>query len=514
MPKSLKPFLFLFLILSLAETQPAYGFDGSDAEIPRIEQISLANTSVLKPNEPIAVILKTSDDKNWVKIDGTLNIGYSYKLLPGRNTPPNCSTVTTAFSKLEAVEILSQRSTASNARKSQTFWLVGFLPAKKELVSNCAEYRDLTQAPVVIVNSSSFKSVTPRGFSTPIVSGGIYLPKITDESGRSAPTALTQRMQESQFLPGLYNFAPTISCLTYADSFPFKAKNQVALDQFELEVMAARDLINTEGIEIANQALSLLKQVDAWLEFARTPSLETLKSLPSCVVPNSTILLMKALNEARIKLKASNTLVSKSNLEKRCEIYVEKYLELEKKVISAREQFKGTKMRDDFLRFSYSSLKVNCASILTTELLLTSREGAFQVSEEEFSGLEQEALDQVFCKPFKLQLKSLKKSYTKASLKYSGSRYEKFFPTQNLEDSFGACALSPLNRDSIQSMTSDFGIFTKNFNLRLNEAERLLKAQKLTFNVTCSKGVGQRQVINKTGQCPKGFIRIFQPAAN
>jgi hypothetical protein len=111
----------------------SYAFDGSDTDVPRIEQMSLANTSVLKPNDPIAIVLKTSDDKNWVKLGGTLNIGYSYRLIPGRNTPPNCSTVTTAFSKLEAIEILSMRTTAANARKSQVFWLVGHLPAKKEL---------------------------------------------------------------------------------------------------------------------------------------------------------------------------------------------------------------------------------------------------------------------------------------------------------------------------------------------------------------------------------------------
>ena len=129
--KHFESFLLFFLTVSLSGIHPAYGFDGSDTEIPRVEQMSLANTGALKPNEPIVIVLKTSDDKNWVKIEGTLNIGYSYKLLTGRNTPPNCSTVTTAFSKLEAIEIASLRSTASNNRKSQTFWLVGYLPAKK-----------------------------------------------------------------------------------------------------------------------------------------------------------------------------------------------------------------------------------------------------------------------------------------------------------------------------------------------------------------------------------------------
>ena len=138
--KSFFGLLTFSLALTLSGMDSGHGFDGSDSEVPRIEQMSLVNPNSPKPNEPIAILLKTSDDKNWVKIDGPLAIGFSYRLLPVRNTPPNCSTVTTSFTKLEAVEIASQRITSSNSRKNQTFWLVGYLPAKKELVSNCTEY--------------------------------------------------------------------------------------------------------------------------------------------------------------------------------------------------------------------------------------------------------------------------------------------------------------------------------------------------------------------------------------
>jgi hypothetical protein len=71
--------LLLILILSLSGFHPAYGFDGSDTEIPRIEEMSLVNKAAMKANERIAILLKTSDDKNWVKLGGTLNIGYSYR---------------------------------------------------------------------------------------------------------------------------------------------------------------------------------------------------------------------------------------------------------------------------------------------------------------------------------------------------------------------------------------------------------------------------------------------------
>jgi hypothetical protein len=354
--------------------------------------------------------------------------------------------------------------------------------------------------------------VTPKGSSTPLITGGVFAPKLTDESGRSAPTAITQRMQESQFLPGAYNFAPTISCLSYADSVSFKLKNQIALDQFELEAKAARELANTEGIEIADQALNLLRQVNLWLEFGATPSMDALKAVPTCGLPNSTSSLLKAVNEARTKIKVSNTLVLRTNLLKRCEIYQGKYLDLEKRVIAAREQFKTSKMSDSFQRFSYSSLRVDCASNSTTDLLLTSRESAFKESEQTLNTLEQEALYQVVCEPFNVRLKSLEKSYTKANLKFSGSRYEKYFQTQNFAETYTACGINPLDTNAIQVMTADLEAFITQFSIRLDEAEKLLKAKKLTFNLTCSKGASQKLVTNKTGQCPKGFIRTYQPA--
>jgi hypothetical protein len=240
--------------------------------------------------------------------------------------------------------------------------------------------------------------------------------------------------------------------------------------------------------------------------------MDALKAVPTCGLPNSTSSLLKAVNEARTKIKVSNTLVLRTNLLKRCEIYQGKYLDLEKRVLAAREQFKTSKMSDSFQRFSYSSLRVDCASNSTTDLLLTSRESAFKESEQTFNTLEQQALYQVVCEPFNLRLKSLEKSYTKANLKFSGSRYEKYFQTRNFAETYTACGITPLDTNAIQIMTADLEAFITQFSIRLDEAEKLLKAKKLTFTLTCSKGASQKLVTNKTGQCPKGFIRTYQPA--
>jgi hypothetical protein len=68
--------LIFSLSLTLLGMPSVHGFDGSDTEIPRIEEMSLVNKTALKANERIAILLKTSDDKNWVKLGGTLNIGF------------------------------------------------------------------------------------------------------------------------------------------------------------------------------------------------------------------------------------------------------------------------------------------------------------------------------------------------------------------------------------------------------------------------------------------------------
>ena len=487
----------------------SYAFDGSDTDVPRIEQMSLANTSVLKPNDPIAIVLKTSDDKNWVKIEGTLNIGYSYKLRPGSNPPPNCSTVTTAFSKLEAIEILSLRTTAANGQRNQTFWLMGYLPAKKALVSNCAEYRDLIQAPVVIVNSTSFKSVKPKGSSVPIITGGIYAPKLVDEAGRSEPSAVTQRLQEWQFLPGNYDYEATFPCQKYADSLSFRVKNQSALDQFELEAKVARDLGNVEGIELATQVESLLWQVDSWIEFAKSPSFDSLKVVPACAIPSSTNTLIKAVNEAKLKLKLSNSTAFKANLLSRCEIFQGKYLDLETRVLAARDMFKKTKMSDAFLRISYRNLRIDCASSSITDLGLSTRDSAFQVVEKDFNKLEQKALSQFVCKPFNLRLNLLEKNYEKAYKKFSGSKYQKFFEPQDFSQTYGACSLSVLNTEDIEIMATDFEAFRTLFSTNLGKAEKLFKARKLIFDVTCSKSGETKFVTNNSGECPTGYNRIY-----
>lgn len=502
--------LMLLPILFLSSgLYPVNAFDGSDIEIPRVEQMLLANIMPVKLSEPIAIILKTSDDKNWVKLEGTLNIGFSYRLIPGRNTPPNCSTVTTSFSKLEAIEIASERSTSAAGRRNQTFWLVGYLPAKKELVSNCVEYRDFNQSPIVVLNANGFRTITPRGSNVSILSGGVYTPRISDESGRFAPSTLTSRLQESQFLPGTYTYAPTHFCLSYNESVSFREKNKNSLNQLDSEVVTARDLGSREGADMSTKAFQEMNQVDAWGAFSLSPSLNSLKAIPACASPNSTSNLLKVLNELRLKIKVSNEAIKKANLRNRCESFQAKLLDLESKVLLGRDTYEGTAINSDFKKFSISALSVDCSSSLISDSLLTNREIALIQSETELIDLNQRALREVICNPFEARYQKFAANYLKLSLKYKGSRFENTFPTKDLASLISACKEEPLLPPALDLMKLEFEQLSTLVSINSEIAERAYKASRVQFNISCKKGSTSRSVSNRTGKCPSGWRKII-----
>ena len=501
--------LILLPVLFLSSgLYPVNAFDGSDIEIPRIEQMMLANTIPVKPSEPVAIILKTSDDKNWVKLEGTLNIGFSYRLIPGRNTPPNCSTVTTSFSKLEAIEIASERSTTVAGRRNQTFWLVGYLPAKKDLVSNCIEYRDFNQSPIVVLNANGFRSITPRGSNISIITGGVYTPKLVDESGRATQSTLTTRVQEFQFLPGTYTYPPTQFCLSHNESVSFREKNKNALSQLDSEVVTARDLGSPEGVELSALALQEMKQVDSWDAFSLSPSLNSLKAIPACASTNSSNHLLKVLNDLRLKIKTSNEAFKKNNLKNRCEVFRTKYLDLESKVLLSREKYRGTTIGSDFLKFSVSTLNIDCSSNSLTDTALATREIALTQSGVDFVNLGQRALREVVCEPFAARIQRFSSAYKRMALKYQGSRFESEFPPIDFEALNSTCKSETLLTDQLDLMKLEFDQISNLFLINSQEAERQFKLKKLIFKITCVKGSTKKSVTNRTGICPLGTRKI------
>jgi hypothetical protein len=47
---------------------------------------------------------------------------------------------------------------------------------------------------------------------------------------------------------------------------------------------------------------------------------------------------------------------------------------------------------------------------------------------------------------------------SKANLKFSGSRFERYFKPQNFPERYAACTLTPLNIEVAEIMTTDFEV--------------------------------------------------------
>ena len=97
-----KKILILPVVLAVVSsmfqsTNPALGFDSRDSMAPVLASMKLVNSEKVVGTAPIAIELVVTDDKNWSKIDGTLNIGFSYQQKTGLDLPPNCLTVTKTF---------------------------------------------------------------------------------------------------------------------------------------------------------------------------------------------------------------------------------------------------------------------------------------------------------------------------------------------------------------------------------------------------------------------------------
>lgn len=489
----------------LSITSNANAFDGSDAEVPRIEQMTIMNPSPLRGGEPIAIRIKVSDDKNWVRLEGTLNIGFSYKLTPGKNVPPNCANVTTSFSKLEAIEIAALRTGLEIGRKTQTFWIVGFLPAKGALLSNCAEYRDFKSPPAVLLNATTFKSVTPRGSTIPVISGGIYTPRIIDESGRSGPSVQTALLQESNFLPIDYEFATTNFCFAAADSSTFRDRNNNAISQYTAELKIAQELANPE-IESLTKALEdQLAIIDSWTKFISNPSIEVLKGISKCPLVGSTSTLVKAISDVKTKLKGSNSIIAKANTKARCEIFASRYMAFETSLNSAKVKYAKTVSKDAFGTIKYASAKVDCNSSSLTSLILDSREKILQEAESAFVIAERVAFMDIACKPLQSQIIKFKAIYMKVISKYSGSKYFNSLPKFDFATLENLCDESTMDYETIEISADQFSADIEYFELMLQEADALYKRGKVKFSISCQKGSIVKAVKNTSGKCPTGF---------
>jgi hypothetical protein len=485
---------------------PALGFDSSDTMAPVLASMKLVNKEKVIGTAPFAIELVVTDDKNWSKVDGTLNIGFSYQQKTGLNLPPNCLTVTNAFNTLEVVENLKARKQESSGATRQVFWLIGFLPAPKASVGSCAEYRNFSLPPAIVLNSSNFMTKTVKGSTTAQVTGGIYSPRITDESGRSITQKITTMLNESVLIPQKLDFEPSQFCLPYSTSNTYKKSGAAAIKSYNAEAELSLQL----GVEEnrPHGTADLIKaQMLQWENFEESFDLNTLKYMPLCPTAITPSTASKAFSDDLKALKEFNSSVKKDNALKFCTSLSTQIASFITEVDIAKTEFAKTTLISSFRLISTSSFKVDCASTSNTLEKLSEKQTALDTAKKLFSENLVKAQLELSCGKIQEGLPKLDQTLSQAKLKFKGSLYDNLWPSISSEDLLSFCGETTFSYESAKEKYNEFVISSTTLKSLIQEAESALRKRTLKFKITCIKGKTVKKLTVTSPVCPTGYRR-------
>jgi hypothetical protein len=505
--KFFTPILVIATAISILQpTSPAIGFDSRDAVAPVLASIRLVNPEKVSGGAPIALEVVVTDDKNWSKIDGTLNIGFSYQQKTGLNLPPNCLTVTNSFNTLDVVENMNARKQDSTGATRQVFWLIGFLPAPKALVGSCAEYRNFSLPPAVVLNNSSFTIKAVRGSTFPQVSGGIYSPRITDESGRSTPQKIITTLIESTFVPQKLDFESSQFCLPYSTSVSFKKSGATAIKNYEAEVEISSQL----GVE-ANRprgTADLIKgQMIQWENFESTFDYNTFRSLPLCPSALTSANISKAFADDLRAVKEFNSSIKKENALKFCTTLTSQIASFIDEVTIAKTEFAKSTLITSFRSINTSSFKVDCASSSNTIEKLSEKQVSLDSARKVFIENLTKAQLELTCGKIQEGLPKLNLTLAQAKSKFKGSSYDNAWPVIPSEDLLIFCGETTFSYESAKEKFSDFIALDSTVKALVKEADLALRKRTLKFKITCVKGKTVKKLTVTNPVCPTGYKR-------
>jgi hypothetical protein len=485
---------------------PVLAFDSRDAMPPVLASMKLVNPEKVTGTAPIAIEVVVTDDKNWSKIDGTLNIGFSYQLKPGLNLPPNCLTVTRSFNTLEVIENMQARKQETDGATRQVFWLVGFLPAPKPLVGSCSEYRDFNLAPVIVINSSNFTSRTVRGSTIAQVIGGVYSPRISDESGRTKPQSLNTMMVESTFIPQKLDYQVSQFCLPYLTSGAFRKSGATAIKNYESEVEISSQL-GVEENRPRGTAELIKGQMLQWENFESTFDYNSLKSLPLCPTSLTSASISKAYADDLKAVKDFNTLVKKDNALKFCTSLSSQLASFTEEVTIAKTEFAQTTLISSFRAINMTLFKVDCASSNNTIEKLSEKQALLDSTKKLFSENLTKAQLELTCGMIREGLPKLDMALTQAKSKFKGSLYDKLWPVLPSEDLLSFCGETTFSYESAKIKLSDFVALDLKVKALVKEADTALRKRTLKFKITCTKGKTVKKLTVTNPVCPSGYRR-------
>ncbi len=498
-------FLVIAVVASTMQwSSPALGFDSRDTMAPVLASMKLLNTEKVTGTAPIAIELVVTDDKNWSKLDGTLNIGFSYQQKTGLNLPPNCLTVTKTFNTLEVIENTNARKQDSNGATRQVFWLVGFVPAPKPSVGNCVEYRNFSLPPVLILNSTNFISKTSRGSTIPQVTGGIYSPRITDESGRVTPQNINTMMNGLALIPDKLDFESTQFCLPYSTSVAFKKSGAAAIKSYESEIEVSLNL-GVEENRPQGKADLIKAHMLQWENFESKFDFNALKSTSSCQSAVTLSIASKSFSDDFKVLKEFNSSVKKENVLKFCTTLSTQISGFIAEVDNAKTEFARTTLGSSFRSINTSLLKVDCASTSNTIEKLSEKQTSLDAAKKIFNENLLKAQFEMSCGKIQEGLPKLDTSLSQAKSKFKGSLYDKKWPSIPSDDLLIFCGETAFSYEGAKEKYNLYATLSSTLKSLIQEAESALRKRTLRFKITCVKGKLIKTLTVTNPVCPKGY---------
>lgn len=295
----------------------AMAFDGTDATPPKVVSIKQLTSAPSSTNELIAIEVVTQDDKNWVKITGTPQIGYSYSI-SNPSAAPNCSTVSNSFSKLEIIEDESFRKSDQSGQKSQRFLLVGYAPKPKELPISCPEYRNLSVLPVVALNTNTFLLSIDKKTKVKTSLNNLVTPTLQDEAGRVTMSTPLQSLESSNLILRTNNVGQTSQFCVSPSLIP---KNNSAIATIQAKYIEQKASAMNLGIELQENPVieSYEAQVKIWMSLYSSFLIENVNKLGSCYIPFNSQQILTAYQDSIKSTQMSIGLIQKSQLLRDCE---------------------------------------------------------------------------------------------------------------------------------------------------------------------------------------------------
>ena len=480
----------------------AIAFDGTDSEPPRVISMRLLSEQASGSNDLVMVEVITQDDKNWVKVTGTTQVGYSFAI-KNNNVAPNCAVGTTAFSRLEVIEDERARSSPNLNPKKQRFLLIGFLPKPKILPTNCPEYRNLDVAPSVVLNSTVFPFTQNKTTGVKTYTNSILTPAIQDEAGRNtsgtisggiAPGNLSfakQNISEENKFCVSYALLPRINQSIQNIQSKYKNVSAVAYEKYQVFDM--------------DTSIALYEiQSIAWESFLLDFTLVKLKEISKCSYPLTVQQIITAYQKSIKSIELLLASQARIEFEVSCKalnVEVQQILDLLQ--VLKGEQNNSLEYRE-FISKSQGVKILDCAKISTK---------VFEDAQTKIEAIEslRESYGSQFltnyCQTRKMKELQFAELSESLAIRYqSVAEYVQWRMSLQIP-TFGPCE-PDLELSQLLTYGDNFDDAIRDINAVLLKLKNLEGTKGIKVTIKCQKGKKLIQRTGKPPKCPQGYREL------